>query len=262
MNRELVLAERTFSESELTIRWFSVSVKKHFYQYLNATGEPPMPSHKQNTNRSKQKQITRQKLLEATIDIIADKGLAGVTMAKVAGRTGLSRGICNFHFDTKEHLILEAFRMLYQEHERAWRKTLSDLNESPASRMRAFLETLLLSPIADHKKLAVWMAFWGVAPHRQIYLEIGEKIDREYEAEVEELLRQLSGGDETVHGMSLHAIAVTLTCMIDGFWVNYLISPGCIAPEDAVNGCLVFLSRFFPSLDSMRLSEIEDTNGS
>jgi TetR/AcrR family transcriptional repressor of bet genes len=233
-----------------------------FIDTLNATGEPPMSSQNQSTNRSKQKEITRQKLLDATIDIIAEEGLAGVTMAKVAGRTGLSRGICNFHFDTKEHLMLEAFRMLYHEHERAWREALSNLKESPTSRLRAFVETLLLPPIADHKKLAVWMAFWGVAPHRQTYLEICASIDREYEAEVEKLLHELSGGEETVHGQSLHAIAVTLTCMIDGFWVNYLIAPGCLAPEDAVNTCLAFFSRFFPALDSMGPSEITDTNGS
>lgn len=221
-----------------------------------------MSSQNQSTNRSKQKEITRQKLLDATIDIIAEEGLGGVTMAKVAGRTGLSRGICNFHFDTKEHLMLEAFRMLYFEHELAWRETLADLNESPTSRLKAFVETLLLPPITDHKKLAVWMAFWGMAPHRQTYLKICASIDREYEAEVEGLLRELSGGEETVHGQSLHAIAVTLTCMIDGFWVNYLIAPGCLAPEDAVKTCLAFLARFFPALDSMDPSEIKDTGGS
>jgi len=211
-----------------------------------------MPSHNQSTSRSEQKQITRQKLLDATIDIIADEGIAGVTMAKVAGRTGLSRGICNYHFDTKEQLMLEAFRMLYQEHEQAWRKTLSDLDESPESRLKAHVETMLSPPIADHKKLAVWMAFWGVTPHRKTYLAICESIDREYEAEVEGLLRQLSGGDETVNGMGLQAISVTLTSMIDGFWVNYLISPGCLAPKDAVNACLAFLSSFFPALGGFR----------
>ena len=220
-----------------------------------------MPSRNQTTNRSKQKQVTRQKLLDATIDIIAEEGLAGVTMAKVAERTGLSRGICNFHFDTKEHLMLEAFRMLYHEHERAWREALSDLKESPTSRLRAFLETLLLPPIADHKKIAVWMAFWGVAPHRQTYLEICASIDLEYESEVERLLCELSGGEEDLHGQSLHAIAVTLTCMIDGFWVNYLIAPSCLAPEEAIDACLAFLARYFPELDSRCLSEKKSLSG-
>lgn len=220
-----------------------------------------MPAHNQSTNRSKQKLITRQKLLDATIDIMAEEGLAGVTMAKVAERTGLSRGICNFHFETKEQLMLEAFRMLYHEHERAWREALSNHRESPTSRLRNFLETLLLPPIADHKNVAVWMAFWGVAPHRQTYLEICASIDREYENEVEKLLCELSGEEKTVHGQSLHAIAVTLTCMIDGFWVNYLVAPGCFPPEEAINACMAFLARYFPELDSMCLAETKGSGG-
>ncbi len=205
-----------------------------------------MPTETQSTSRSEQKQLTRQKLLSATIDIIASEGLAGVTLAKVATQTGLSRGICNFHFNTKEQLILDALRMLYYEHEQSWRKTVSNLNESPSVRLKTLIETLLSPPIADHKKLAVWMAFWGVAPHRKTYLEICANIDREYEAEVEKLLLQISDGDETVNGMSLQAISVALTSMIDGFWVNYLISPDCLAPGDAVKACLAFLSSFFP----------------
>lgn len=210
-----------------------------------------MTSSKPNPSRSEQKQITRRKLLDATIDIIASEGLSGVTMAKVAERTGLSRGICNFHFDTKDQLMLEAFRMLYQEHEQAWRETISNSTESPAERLKTLIETLLSPPIADHKKLAVWMAFWGVSPHRETYLEICAKIDREYEAEVEGLLRQLSAGKEVINGMSLNAISVTLTSMVDGFWVNYLISPGCLPPKDAIHACLAFLSSFFPELRSL-----------
>ncbi len=199
----------------------------------------------QTLSRVEQKQLTRQKLLDATIDLIAEQGLSGVTLGKVAQRTGLSRGICNYHFETKEQLMLEAFRMLYREHEQAWRSVAACQGENPAQRLQTLLETLLMPPIADHRKIAVWMAFWGVAPQRETYLEICAGIDREYEAEVEGLLRQLSGGSEHVNGMSLKAISVTLTSMIDGFWLNYLIAPGCLEPEDAVKASLAFLSSFF-----------------
>ena len=154
--------------------------------------------------------------------------------------------------------MLEAFRMLYLEHEQAWRKTVSDLTESPAERLLALIKTLLTPPIADHKKLAVWMAFWGVAPHRKTYLEICASIDREYESEVENLLRQLSGGNEPVNGMSLQAISVALTSMIDGFWVNYLIAPGCITPQAAISACMAFVSGFFPTLYPMYLDNVSE----
>lgn len=201
-------------------------------------------------SRSVQKQITRQRLIDATVQLIAEQGIAGVTLAKVAERTGLSQGICNFHFKTKKVLLLEAFRMLYSEHEAAWRNILSDIGKSPEARLQILVRTILTPPIADHTKLAVWMSFWGVTPHRKTYLEICEKLDREYETGVEHLIREMANGKETINGMSLKAIAVTLTSMMDGFWVNYLISPGCLPREDAVNACLNFLSGFFPTINT------------
>lgn len=204
-----------------------------------------MSAKLQNLNRTEQKQITRQKLLNATVDIIASEGLEGVTLSKVAELTGLSRGICNYHFETKERLMLEALRILYQEHEEIWRKTIFNIEESPEDRLKNLIKVMLTPPIAEHKKLSVWLAFWGVAPNRKTYLEICSTVDREFENEVEALLLQISDGKDMVNGMSLKAISVALVSMIDGFWVNYLISPGCLTSDDAIKACLAYLCSFF-----------------
>ena len=197
-------------------------------------------------SRAEQKQATRQKLLNATIEIIAIEGMAGVTLGKVAQRTGLSRGICNFHFHTKDQLMLEAFRMLYKEHEQAWQQVIADTRLSPALRLIKLVETLLSQPIADHEKVAVWLAFWGEPPHRQTYLDLCSTSDRHYEDAIEDLLRQLSKGQEVINGMSLGAISVALTAMIDGMTLQYLIAPDMLSSEDASRACLAYLSSFFP----------------
>ena len=98
-------------------------------------------------------------------------------MTRIAERTGLSRGICNFHFQSKEQLMLEAFRMLYQEYEQAWQTAATQSGAPPAARLRALVEALLSTPIADPRKLAVWLAFWGVTPHRRTYLELCAESD-------------------------------------------------------------------------------------
>ena len=203
--------------------------------------------------RAKQKQMTRVALLEATIDIIADEGISGFTLAKVAERTGLSQGICNFHFRSKEQLMLDAFRMLYQEHGRAWRAAISNVKSTPTVRLTCLIEALLRPPIADHRKLSVWLAFWGVAPHRQTYLDICSAGDREYEEAVEGILRELSPGTDMINGMSLSAIAIALTGMIDGAHLQYLIAPGRLEPEEAIRACLAYLTSFFPEFKSLLL---------
>src|SRR5262245_10309114 len=61
--------------------------------------------------RKASKDVRRLQLIEATIDVMARKGYAGTTMADVAKQAGLSSGIVNFHFETKENLLAETLKM-------------------------------------------------------------------------------------------------------------------------------------------------------
>ena len=205
-----------------------------------------MTAEKKNTSRAEQKVATRQKLLETTIKIIANEGLAGVTLPKVAATAGLSRGICNYHFRTKDQLLLETLKEVYKEHEAAWRLALSNPTLSPSARLRQFVRVLLQPPVADLKKIAVWLAYWGEAPSRRTYLEFCSAIDREFEEAVAEVLKEIPGGTFQSQGLTLRAVAVALTGMIDGFWVQYLIAPGRLNPDEAILACLTYLSGFFP----------------
>ncbi len=184
-------------------------------------------------------------MLHSTVDLIAKEGFDGVTMSKVTRKANLSRGMCNYHFETKEQLMIEAFRLVYNEHETTWRGILGDLGLHPVERMKKLITALLSPPIAENNKLAVWLAYWGVSSTRQIYFDICEEIDREYENAIEDVLREISGGDERVNGMALHTIAVCLTGIIDGLGIQFIISPGQLTPEDAISSCRAYLSSFF-----------------
>jgi len=196
--------------------------------------------------RAEQKQQTRQKLIEATMAVIASEGFSGVTMAKVAEKAGLSRGIGNFHFQSKEQLLLETLHTLYKEFEDGWRNAVADAGSWPVEQLKDLIKTTLNPPIADFKKVAVWLAYWGEAPSRKKYLEICAVHDREWDAAVENILRQLVDEKFNSHGMTLGKIAQSLTAMMDGFWVEYLIADGRYTPDDAVKACFAFLASFFP----------------
>ena len=200
--------------------------------------------------RSEQKQQTRQKLLEATMEVIASEGLSGVTMAKVAEQAGLSRGISNFHFQSKEQLLLETLRSIYQEFDKSWRNIVADDSRLPAEKLKAIIETTLMPPIARKKKLAVWLAFWGEASSRKTYLEICAAHDLEWDAAVEDILQKMIGDDFNFRGMGLEKIAQSLTAMMDGFWVEYLISEDRFTPRDAINACFAYLTSFFPEFEN------------
>ena len=64
------------------------------------------------TPRSLPAKTRRKQLIKATIKCIAKNGLSGTTMADVTKLAGLSLGIVNLHFETKEKLLVETLRFI------------------------------------------------------------------------------------------------------------------------------------------------------
>lgn len=62
---------------------------------------------------------TRQRLLEAAIECLAEVGWAGSTVAVVAERAGMSRGAAQHHFPTREDLFTAAVQHIGTAR-RAW----------------------------------------------------------------------------------------------------------------------------------------------
>ncbi|MGW5386129.1 TetR/AcrR family transcriptional regulator [Nocardia sp. NPDC003963] len=66
--------------------------------------------HEPKQDRSR---ATRQRLLEATIDCLAERGWAAATVSVVAERAGVSRGAAQHHFPTREDLITAALTYMF-----------------------------------------------------------------------------------------------------------------------------------------------------
>jgi AcrR family transcriptional regulator len=66
--------------------------------------------HEPKQDRSR---ATRQRLLGATIDCLAEMGWAAATVAIVAERAGVSRGAAQHHFPTREDLITAALEYMF-----------------------------------------------------------------------------------------------------------------------------------------------------
>ena len=57
------------------------------------------------SSRKASRPVRRQQLIDATIAVLARKGYSALTVADVAKTAGLSVGIINFHFESKEKLL-------------------------------------------------------------------------------------------------------------------------------------------------------------
>jgi len=114
----------------------------------------------------------RRQLVEATIASIARHGLAGTTVARVAEGAGLSAGIVNFYFKSKNALLLATLETVNGQLEQLERDAVADAGDDPAAQLNAMIEVNFDPEVCDPDRIAVWNAFWGQAQTRPDYMRI------------------------------------------------------------------------------------------
>lgn len=195
--------------------------------------------------RTASKEERRQQLIDATMKSIAKYGISGTTMTTVTGFAGLSIGLVNFHFSTKESLFEETLRFLAEEHRDQWKKSYRNADLTPQAKLLAIVDAHFHPKICSRKKLAVWFGFYGEAASRAKYRNIMQKIDPERWKVSIDLCRQIieEGGytEQDAQG-----VADTLEGLYDGFCLNILMYPGEFTREDAKTRIRVYLASILP----------------
>ena len=194
--------------------------------------------------RTAPKEERKTQLIKATIRSIAKHGLSVTTMATVAKEAGLSQGIINLHFQSKERLLEETLRFVVDEYRAIWYKTLERSGNSAADKLTALVAVGFDKRICQRNKLAVWFAFWGESRSRPTYRNICAERDREYKQVLTGLCTEIitEGGYKARADFVAHGLAA----MIEGLWLDLLLIPADVTPEHARAVSLSWLQDIFP----------------
>ncbi len=196
-------------------------------------------------SRAEGKQRSRQKLITATINSIAKRGFAETTLARVSEGAGLSRGIVNFHFRTKDALFLEALRFLSREYRENWSRAFDAAGPTAAEKLEAVLMVDFEPPISNRNRIAAWFAFFGEAKSRPTYMAARTDMDRVTYDAIIELCRTIieEGG---YPNLDPERAAEGFSAMGDGLWLDILISPNDSSPELSKQTMSTYLRALFP----------------
>lgn len=97
--------------------------------------------------------VTRQRLLEATIECLAELGWTATTVSVVAERAGVSRGATQHHFPTREDLFLAALEVMFDS------RIVATLEQTDGNRSTEAVVTGLLESFSSpffKAALQVW----------------------------------------------------------------------------------------------------------
>jgi AcrR family transcriptional regulator len=173
------------------------------------------------SKRKASREHRRQQLIEATIETIAQLGLARITLSAVAATAKLSHGLVNFHFDTKEKLLTETLLYLAEEYRQNWTQALAAAPADPASQLDALLRADFNEAICAPSRLVTWCAFWGEAQSRPNYQQTCGANDLAYIRVMEGICAKLIA--ESGQRANAERVARVMRVTIEGVWLDLLI---------------------------------------
>jgi len=128
----------------------------------------PAEGRSERRTQAERSARTRERLLDATLDCLAERGWAGTTTTEVAERAGVSRGAQLHHFPTRSELVAAAVERLAER------------------RMAEFGEAVRdLPPDSDWISAGidlVWQAFQHPTAHALLELLVAARTDAELRA--------------------------------------------------------------------------------
>jgi AcrR family transcriptional regulator len=194
--------------------------------------------------RKASKETRRQQLVEATIDSLAKRGYSDTTLADVADGAGLSRGIVNFHFESKENLLIATLQYMSEEYADHWNSALEKAGPDVANRLWALVMADFDRKICTKRKLAAWCAFWGEAKSRPTYQALCGARDVKYQETVISLCADLKA--EGGYAYNPETMALSLCAMLEGLWLRLMMGDGTTR-ERALDAAIEFIVTVFPT---------------
>lgn len=195
--------------------------------------------------RTASKEVRKQQLIDATIESIAKHGVASTTTATVTRLAGLSIGLVNFHFDSKENLYQETLRFLAHEHRDQWKKDFERAGDDLAAQMSAIVDSHFHPKLCNRKKLSVWFGFYGETSYRKRYRTLMQEVDAERWDTLRNICVTLKaqGGYDAVDP---DVVVRTLEGLFDGLCLNFLMYPSEFSREDSRRQIKTYLAGVFP----------------
>ena len=165
---------------------------------------------------------TRERILEAACDVIAEHGIEDVRIARIATVAGVSPPLVHYHFATREALLAEALEHSF-ELLGDIRTTAADADGwTAAEKLGWMIDQSLPFPGMGNREWGLWLELWSRAARRPELREVAARLYARYDAWIAGVVRE---GIERGEFRTRDADAVTrrLIAAIDGLGLRVAV---------------------------------------
>lgn len=172
------------------------------------------------TPQQERSRATQARLLEATVECLAERGWSGTTTTVIAERAGVSRGAQLHHYPTKAALVMAAVEHLAERRADELRAEAAALPAAPKRRLDRAVDLLAAAftgPLFV-AALELWVAARTDSDLRRALIPLEARVGRE----MHRLAVELLGADE--RGPGVREIVQATLDLLRGLGVANLLS--------------------------------------
>ena len=190
------------------------------------------------------KKNSNLKLISSTIKHLSKKGINDLTMYDVSQGAGLSQGIVNFHFKSKELLLIETLKFISNEYLASFEKYISKAGDDPKRKIINMIENDFSSKICTPEKISVWFTFLSEIKFKPAYRQICRQRDIYYQNITEDIFSELIKREK--NDLSKKNLSIAFQSLVMGLWLNQLDSLSKFSRLESKKICIDFLKTHFP----------------
>ncbi|WP_457588897.1 choline-binding transcriptional repressor BetI [Ensifer canadensis] len=186
-------------------------------------------------------EIRRLELRQVAYEVLQTEGMAGATIEKVAQRAGASKGIVHHYFKSKQQLFEHAMRhsnaLLRDEVIRRMR-----LARSPEQRLWAIIDGNFSADFFTRPMCHAWLSLCAEVPREPQLARIQRIVHARMRSNLLTALQSLVVREQREH------VALGITSLIDGLWLQMGLRPQGLSSADALGQMADYLSHRIPNV--------------
>jgi AcrR family transcriptional regulator len=175
----------------------------------------------------------RQELIQAGITCLGKGGMSAFTIDQICKQAGVSRGLINHHFKTKEELLICIYADMTDH------LVQDSTSDEPRQQLTEIIETSFDEQSFNRSNLRAWLSIWGEVATNEVLNSLHQNRYQKYKDRIASALRSISSTNNTE--LDADSVARQLIALIDGLWLEYCLHSAGFSLAAARADCYRFL---------------------
>jgi len=174
-------------------------------------------------------QQRRTELIAAGIVCLGKGGMTAFTIDQICKQAGVSRGLINHHFKSKEELLVSIYAQMtdYLLRDRS--------TDSPRRQIAGFIDSSFDEASFNKSNLRAWLAIWGQVATQPELNSLHQKRYQQYRQQLVAALSAIAADAQL--DIDANNVARQLIALIDGLWLEYCLHSEGFSLADARADC-------------------------